>query len=72
MAKHWTVEVMGERVLALGDDELHAKRFAVRKYFDLHPEKIGQVVELTNPCQWGEECPDVENCSACSRMFADE
>ena len=72
MAKHWTVEVMGERVLALGDDELHAKRFAVRKYFDLHPDKIGPVVELTNPCQWGEECREVENSSACSRMFADE
>ena len=72
MTKHWVVEVMGERVLALGADELHAKRFAVRKYFDLHPEKLGQVLQLRCPCEWGEDCPDVENCSECSRMFVDE
>jgi hypothetical protein len=72
MVKHWMVEVMGEQVLALGDDELHAKRFAVRRYFDLHPEKIGQVVELTSPCQWGGECPEgAINCAVCASLMAD-
>lgn len=72
MVKHWMVEVMGEQVLALADDELHAKRFAARRYFDLHPEKIGQVVELTSPCQWGGECPEgATNCAVCASILAD-
>ena len=63
MAKHWMVEVMGEQVLAHGDDELHAKRFGVGRYCDLHPEKIGQVQVLKHPCQGGGECPEGrDNC----------
>jgi hypothetical protein len=72
MVKHWTVEIMGEQVLAIGDDELHAKRLAARRYFDLYPEKIGQAQVLKHPCQWGGNCPEgVNNCGQCPDFSVD-
>ena len=72
MAKHWMVEVMGERMLALGNTEKEAKLHAVRRYFEIHFEEIGQAVQLTTPCQWGGECPEgAINCAVCASLMAD-
>lgn len=75
--KHYMVNVCDENVLfpaPANATVAELKALAIMKYFELHPEKIGgQVVQLETPCQWGGECPEgVENCSVCSRMFADE
>lgn len=72
MAKHWMVEVMGERMLALGNTEKEAKFHAVRRYFELHFEEIGQAQVLKHPCQWGGECPEgVDNCGQCPDFSVD-
>ena len=66
------VEVMGEQMLALGNTEKEAKFHAVRRYFELHFEEIGQAVKLTSPCQWGGECPEgATNCAVCASIMAD-
>lgn len=74
--KHYMVNVCDENVLFLAPADAtvaELKATAIMKYFSLHPEKVHSVEQLETPCQWGGECPEgVENCSACSRMFADE